>query len=978
MVGTVLRGLPRKSIAALALATLVAMAAGMAIAQSTYSVLVSTSPDRSSPVSLDAGTVTGSIYAFVSPETGISRVRFFVDDPAMSGAPFSTDTTAPYDLAGTGKKGTALAFDTTVLPDGPHGVTVSIELSVGVTEVVTSTFTVDNGTSPPPPPSTRSLMVSTSSDRSSPVALEGRTVAGTIYVFVSPESGISRVRFFVDDPTMSGLPFGTDTSAPWDLAGTAKGGSAKPDDTTQLPDGPHQVTASMDLSAGGTEVVTSSFTVSNVGPALTFTPGSLSFAVAAGGTDSQTLTLGTTGGTASFSVGDDAPWLAVSPASGSTPATLTATVDSAGLADGTYTATIGATAPGYAGAQAAVSLSVGSGALGADQVHLAWVEDPATTMNVVWRTLDATAPSSVQFRTIGTTTWQTVTGGPRPSGTAGALHEATLRSLTPSTTYEYRVAAGGGSWSQAFTTRTAPPSGPATFDVVYVADTGIAGRTDGLTTGSLQVIEEISNLDPLLVLLGGDYAYFDSDTRFATLDDAIDTWFNQMQPVGARSPMMVSYGNHEIRLGEGFEPWAARFPTPPGFDGRRTYSFDVGDVHFVSILAVTDNTGLSSSTLDWIEQDILAAQADGARWVIPFLHVSPFADGTVHPSNLQLRAQLGPLFESLGVQLVISSHDQSYERTYPLTDVPATNTPTSSSKTCYTENDGVTWVKVSPGGKLSNKNDGFSTFTTNPPPSWTAARDDTMHHFLRVRFSAEGWMRVEAFGVKGDGSPPVVQDSFTYMFGLCGKELALGAAGLSLSAPENGSPSVAQVTLDTVDGSSASYSVTDDAPWLSVQPALGTTPVVLNVAADPAGLPPGTYHATVTASAPGYAQVGLTVDFSVSGAFDLLVSSQPDRSIPVRLAGSTVSGNMYVFVGPEFGVTSVRFFVDDPSMAGPPFKNEKNAPWDLRGTAWNGLALPFDTTMLSNGSHSVTAAVDLTSGSTEVVTSTFTISNGGA
>jgi len=78
-------------------------------------------------------------------------------------------------------------------------------------------------------------MMSASADRSSPSALQDRTVAGDVYVFVSPETGIVSVRFFLDDPTMSGAPLSTDTSGPWDLAGTAKGGSARPFDTRSSP-----------------------------------------------------------------------------------------------------------------------------------------------------------------------------------------------------------------------------------------------------------------------------------------------------------------------------------------------------------------------------------------------------------------------------------------------------------------------------------------------------------------------------------------------------------------------------------------------------------------------------------------------------------------------------------------------------------------------------------------------------------------------
>ncbi len=398
-----------------------------------------------------------------------------------------------------------------------------------------------------------------------------------------------------------------------------------------------------------------------------------------------------------------------------------------------------------------------------DQVHLAWVGAPSTTLTIVWRTLNVGTPSNVQYRRVGTTTWKGATGKLRTSGTTGTLHEVKLGSLTSSTTYEYRVQGDVGIWSSVFTARTAPPPGPADFDAIYFADTGIVGREDGLATGTQQVVDEIAKLDPLFVLPGGDYAYYDTETRYATLDDAIDAWFNQMQPVATRSPMMPTYGNHEMSSSEGFMPWAARFPTPSGFQRRRNYSFDVGDVHFVSIHATPGTKGgFTDTKLQWIEQDMQAATDRGQRWIIPYYHVSPFADGKNHPSNLTLRSQLGPIFERQGVKVAISSHDQAYERSYPLTDVPATNTPTSTSQSCYSLEDGVTWVKVSPGGKLSNKNKNFSQFATNPRPAWTAYRDNTLHHFARLRVFASGSIRLDAYGVKGDGSPPVLVDTFEY------------------------------------------------------------------------------------------------------------------------------------------------------------------------------------------------------------------------
>ena len=168
-----------------------------------------------------------------------------------------------------------------------------------------------------------------------------------------------------------------------------------------------------------------------------------------------------------------------------------------------------------------------------------------------------------------------------------------------------------------------------------------------------------------------------------------------------------------------------------------------------------------------------AAKARGMRWLIPYFHVPLFGDGTNHGPNLMLRDELGPLFEKQGVKLALVAHDQSYERSYPLADVPKSNRVTSTSPDCYTPSDGVVYMKVSPAGKESNISGEFSPFASATKPAWTAVRDNTMHHFARLRFSADGVIAVEAYGFKPGGvapggvAPPVIVDRFKITAGSC-------------------------------------------------------------------------------------------------------------------------------------------------------------------------------------------------------------------
>jgi hypothetical protein len=400
-----------------------------------------------------------------------------------------------------------------------------------------------------------------------------------------------------------------------------------------------------------------------------------------------------------------------------------------------------------------------------DQIHLAWTGDTATTMTVVWRTRDSGVNSVVEYRKQGETKWLRATGALRPSGTTGKLHEVTIRQLRPATRYEYRVAGMANSWSPANSFATAH-TGSAPFEVVFVADTGMDGRADGLSTGTKEVIEEVAKLNPLLILWGGDAVYYNTDKRYGTLDNTIDAWFNMVMPFAVKAPMMPTYGNHEIFLKEGYLFWAERNPTPEGHDNRRYYSFDVGDVHFTSILAADSETGSFPATvLRWLEADLEKAKKDGKKWLIPYLHVAPFSDGSNHPSNLNYRSQLGPIFEKYGVRLVLTCHDQSYERTWPMRGVPGNIEFTSKNKECAGGSDGTVYLKIGPGGKQSNINGRFADFKTNPPPAYTAFRDNTAHHFGRLFFDRDE-VRVEVLGVLR-GKPTVVQDQFRYTLGTC-------------------------------------------------------------------------------------------------------------------------------------------------------------------------------------------------------------------
>lgn len=59
---------------------------------------VSANADRSASTALSGAILKGTRYAFIGNDTGIASSRNFVDDPSKTGAAYSTDTSAPFDL----------------------------------------------------------------------------------------------------------------------------------------------------------------------------------------------------------------------------------------------------------------------------------------------------------------------------------------------------------------------------------------------------------------------------------------------------------------------------------------------------------------------------------------------------------------------------------------------------------------------------------------------------------------------------------------------------------------------------------------------------------------------------------------------------------------------------------------------------------------------------------------------------------------
>jgi hypothetical protein len=117
--------------------------------------------------------------------------------------------------------------------------------------------------------------------------------------------------------------------------------------------------------------VTLTLTAATSSGTIGFSPTSLTFTGTVGGTNpaAKTISISNTGGgTLSWAASDNAAWFTLSPASG----TVTASVNTSGLAAGTYTATITVTASGSTNSPQQIPVSLTLSVTAANTATLAW------------------------------------------------------------------------------------------------------------------------------------------------------------------------------------------------------------------------------------------------------------------------------------------------------------------------------------------------------------------------------------------------------------------------------------------------------------------------------------------------------------------------------------------------------------------------------------------------------------------------------
>jgi len=211
----------------------------------------------------------------------------------------------------------------------------------------------------------------------------------------------------------------------------------------------------------------------------------------------------------------------------------------------------------------------------------------------------------------------------------------------------WRWAQSGGQFDLAAPPASVPYPLSASRPEVRLAaagDVGTGGAEEYATADAMAELETSGEFDALLLL--GDNVYPSGDPvglRSAVLDPFAAV-------LDGRTELVAALGNHDVRTDDGV-PLSEALGLP-----GRWYAQQFGSV---AVVVVDSTRPQDPEQLRWLDETLASC---AAPWVVVMQHHPPNSAG-YHGSDLASRANLVPLYERHGVDLVLSGHDHDYQRT---------------------------------------------------------------------------------------------------------------------------------------------------------------------------------------------------------------------------------------------------------------------------------------------------------------------------
>lgn len=292
---------------------------------------------------------------------------------------------------------------------------------------------------------------------------------------------------------------------------------------------------------------------------------------------------------------------------------------------------------------------------------------------VKWRTNTFTE-SIVNYGTSITTLNTDVT-----DNTLSLDHEVELTGLTPNTKYFYNLADASGVYVPAeneMYAQTSPMHGSQQFVRAWIlGDPGTGDQNQEDVRDAYYNYADNASVNPTetdLMLFLGDNAYNDG-----TDDEYQASMFDIYGDMLKKSVAWSTLGNHDgFSANSNTEsgPYYDIFTFPRAAEAggiasgtEAYYSFDYANIHFIILESYTLSN--DATQMAWCLNDIQSTTQD---WIVAIFHHPAYTKGS-HDSDStngdeafmgQMRNNFLPILEDNGVDLVLSGHSHSYERSF--------------------------------------------------------------------------------------------------------------------------------------------------------------------------------------------------------------------------------------------------------------------------------------------------------------------------
>ena len=210
-----------------------------------------------------------------------------------------------------------------------------------------------------------------------------------------------------------------------------------------------------------------------------------------------------------------------------------------------------------------------------------------------------------------------------------------------------RISSVLGVWLVAVSALAQEVSPPSATDSVRFLAIGDTGTGDG---AQYQVAAQIAKARAVFpftfAIMMGDNLY--GSERPQDYQKKFETPYKPL--LDAAVEFYAALGNHDDPNQKLYKPF--------NMNGERFYTFKKGNVRFFAL----DSNYFDQTQADWLEKTLAESKEE---WKICFFHHPLYSSGGRHGSEVDLRAQLEPLFLKYGVQVVFAGHEHFYERLKP-------------------------------------------------------------------------------------------------------------------------------------------------------------------------------------------------------------------------------------------------------------------------------------------------------------------------